>query len=130
MAESNRIEYKRELNDSFEKEVVAFLNYHDGGIIYLGIDKDGFAHGVNNADQLQLIIVKGRLRNNIQPSIMGLFDIIIEQRESKEIIRITVAGGQEKPYYLKNIWHDGKRLLHPSRQCIRTHAAGNDRFAV
>jgi len=100
MTENNRIEYKRELTDSLEKEVVAFLNYHDGGAIYLGIDKNGHTHGVNNADQLQLT-VKDRLRNNIQPSVMGLFDIILEQREDKAIIRITVAGGQEKPYYLK-----------------------------
>ena len=32
--ESNRIEYKRELADSLEKEVIAFLNYRDGGCIY------------------------------------------------------------------------------------------------
>ena len=36
--ESNRIEYKSELTDTLEKEVIAFLNYHGGGIIYLGID--------------------------------------------------------------------------------------------
>jgi predicted HTH transcriptional regulator len=100
MTENNRTEYKRELTDNLEKEVVAFLNYRDGGLIYLGIDEEGRVHGVNNCDQLQLAI-KDRLRNNIQPSIMGLFDIIHEQRDSKEIIRITVAGGQEKPYYLK-----------------------------
>ena len=33
MTESNRIEYKRQLTDNLEKEVVAFLNYHDGGVI-------------------------------------------------------------------------------------------------
>jgi len=38
MQESNRIELKRELTDTLEKEVVAFLNYRDGGVIYLGID--------------------------------------------------------------------------------------------
>jgi predicted HTH transcriptional regulator len=41
MIESNRIEYKRELSDSLEKEVVAFLNYAEGGIIYIGVDKSG-----------------------------------------------------------------------------------------
>ena len=39
--ESNRIEYKQELTDKLEKEVIAFLNYREGGIIYLGIDKNG-----------------------------------------------------------------------------------------
>jgi len=38
--ESNRIEYKQELSNGLEKEVIAFLNYRDGGIIYIGIDKN------------------------------------------------------------------------------------------
>lgn len=50
MSESNRIEYKRELTDGLEKEVIAFLNYKDGGVIYIGIDNDGITHGVPNLD--------------------------------------------------------------------------------
>ena len=38
MQESNRIELKRELTDTLEKEVIAFLNYRDGGVIYIGVD--------------------------------------------------------------------------------------------
>ena len=30
--ENIRIEYKRELTDGLEKEVIAFLNHHDGGL--------------------------------------------------------------------------------------------------
>lgn len=41
MVESNRLEYKRELTDGFEREAIAFLNYRDGGVIYIGIDGDG-----------------------------------------------------------------------------------------
>jgi len=41
MSETNRIEYKQELTDSLEKEVVSFLNYKEGGVIYIGIDKAG-----------------------------------------------------------------------------------------
>ena len=100
MTESNRIEYKRELTEGLEKEVVAFLNYHDGGVIYLGIDRDGEVTGLSDADAVQLA-VKDRLRNNILPSIMGLFDVLLEQRDDRNIVRITVAGGLEKPYYLK-----------------------------
>jgi hypothetical protein len=35
MSETNRIEYKQELSAKLdiEKEVIAFLNYHEGGII-------------------------------------------------------------------------------------------------
>ena len=48
MSETNRIEYKRELSKALdiEKEVIAFLNYPEGGIIYFGIDKDGSVIGV------------------------------------------------------------------------------------
>lgn len=64
--ENNRIVYKRELTDGLEKEVVAFLNAREGGILYLGIDKDGAVFGVEDCDKLQLAI-KDRLNNNIQP---------------------------------------------------------------
>ena len=37
--ETNRIENKEQLNEDFEQEVIAFLNYKEGGIIYVGIDK-------------------------------------------------------------------------------------------
>ena len=99
--ESNRIEYKRELSSSLEKEVIAFLNYHDGGIIYIGIDsKTNNVIGINDCDLVQLQI-KDRLRNNILPSCLGLFDVIHEVIENKDIIKITLASGFEKPYYLK-----------------------------
>jgi predicted HTH transcriptional regulator len=100
MTENNRIEYKRELTDGLEKEVIAFLNYHDGGIIYIGIDKHGAIYGVSECDALQLVI-KDRLKNNIQPSCLGLFDVIHETREGKDIIKLIVASGTEKPYYLR-----------------------------
>lgn len=32
---------------------------------------------------------------------MGLFDLVIEKREEKEVIKLIVAGGYEKPYYIK-----------------------------
>ena len=49
-SETNRVEYKRELIDDLEKEAIAFLNYHEGGVIYIGIDKTGKAVGVSDID--------------------------------------------------------------------------------
>jgi predicted HTH transcriptional regulator len=100
MHETNRIELKRALTDDLEKEVVAFLNYREGGIIYIGIDKNGVPVGIADTDAAQLKI-KDRLKNNILPSCMGLFDIIAESRAGKDVIKILVAGGIEKPYYLR-----------------------------
>jgi ATP-dependent DNA helicase RecG len=100
MSESNRIEFKQELTDTLEKEIVAFLNYHEGGIVYIGINKNGKAIGVIDADG-DMLKIKDRLKNNISPSCMGLFDIVLEERQSKHIIKITLASGPEKPYHLK-----------------------------
>jgi ATP-dependent DNA helicase RecG len=106
--ESNRIELKRELTDTLEKEVIAFLNYRDGGVIYIGIDdKTQKVIGVTDADTLQLKI-KDRIKNNISPSTMGLFDVIAETRDGKRIVKITVAGGSEKPYYLSKMGMSAK----------------------
>ncbi|MDX9848615.1 MAG: putative DNA binding domain-containing protein [Tenuifilaceae bacterium] len=102
MSETNRIEYKQELNSDvdIEKEVVAFLNYHEGGIIYVGIDKHGKAVGVSDIDS-DMLKIKDRIKNNISPSAMGLFDVVAENKEGKELIKIIVAGGTEKPYFKK-----------------------------
>jgi predicted HTH transcriptional regulator len=97
--ESQHLEYKRQLTDELEREVVAFLN-KEGGEIQIGINDDGTTHGVDAPDQVQLSL-KNRLKNNIQPSIMGLFEILHEKKDSKDIIRLIIAGGLEKPYYLK-----------------------------
>ena len=100
MSETNRIEYKQKLNDSLEKEVIAFLNYREGGQLFIGIDKNGIVLGVADSDGDQLKI-KDRLKHNISPSCMGLFDVVAEQKESKDIIKIIVAAGSEKPYFLR-----------------------------
>lgn len=98
--ETNRIENKERLNEDFEQEVIAFLNYKEGGIIYVGVRKDGKIVGVDNLDQIQLQI-KDRIKNNIQPSTLGLFDVIVEKIENQEVIKVVISSGTEKPYYLR-----------------------------
>lgn len=99
MIETNNVELKRELNDKFEKEVVSFLN-SKGGHIFIGINDDGSTYGVDNSDELQLII-KDRIKDKIAPSPIGFFEIISEERDNKNILHIIIASGNEKPYYLK-----------------------------
>ena len=98
--ETNRIENKEQLNEDFEQEVIAFLNYKEGGIIYVGINKNGQVAGVENTDLTQLQI-KDRIKNNIQPSTLGLFDVTVETIENKEVIKVIISSGTEKPYYLR-----------------------------
>jgi len=98
MTENSRIEFKTKLTDDLEKEVVAFLN-SEGGVIYIGRDETK-AYKLNNIDELQLKI-KDRLKHNISPSILGLFDIVLEEFNGEKVIKIIVASGSEKPYYIK-----------------------------
>ena len=100
MNETNRIEFKRELTRELdiEREIVAFLNYREGGILYIGIDNDGKPVGVQNIDD-DMLKIKSRIRNNIAPSPMGLFDVAVERIENVQVIKITIASGTEKPYY-------------------------------
>lgn len=99
--ESRDVEYKRELNESLEKEAVAFLNSREGGHILIGIDaKLDAVCGIENIDKVQLQI-KDRLKNNIELSVMGLFDVAVEKTENQNVIKIILAAGPEKPYYVK-----------------------------
>ena len=100
MIESNRVEFKSKLTEDLEKEVVAFLNYREGGILYIGVDDNGKGIKLPNIDEVQLKI-KDRLKNNISPSCLGLFDVIIENIDNVDIIKIIIATGSEKPYYIK-----------------------------
>ena len=65
--ELHNVEYKRELIPELEREVVAYLNCHLGGTIFIGVNNDGSIYGVKNVDQTAQTI-KNRLRGNIRPS--------------------------------------------------------------
>jgi predicted HTH transcriptional regulator len=98
--ESQHLEYKRELTDALEREVVGFLNSREGGRILIGVDDGGRILGLADPDGDQLKI-KDRLKQNIQPSCLGLFDVLIEESKGKTWIKLLVASGSEKPYYLR-----------------------------
>lgn len=99
--ESNRIELKATLNDKLEKEIVAFLNNREGGILYIGIDDKGNPVKNSDLDSMQLKIAD-RIKNNILPSTLGLFDIATEYVDNIPITKIIVSSGLEKPYYIKS----------------------------
>ncbi len=101
--ENSRIELKLHLNQNFEKEVVGFLNSKEGGNIYVGIsDKNEVVGAKKDIDALQLEI-KDRIKNNISPTPLGLFDIVVETLDNKNIVHVVIASGNEKPYYLRKL---------------------------
>ena len=101
LQESNRIEFKSVLNDKMEKEIVAFLNNQEGGVLYIGLDDAGHPLKNEGLDATQLKIAD-RIKNNILPSTMGLFDIVTEVIEEVPVIKIIVSSGLEKPYYIRS----------------------------
>lgn len=101
LQESNRIEFKAALNEKLEKEIVAFLNNHEGGILYIGMNDEGHPVQIPDRDAMQLKI-SDRIKNNILPSTLGLFDIVTENIENIPVTKIIVSSGLEKPYYIKN----------------------------
>ncbi|MCL2078465.1 MAG: putative DNA binding domain-containing protein [Oscillospiraceae bacterium] len=100
MHENNRLEFKRELNDRLERAVVSFLNYPGGGEILIGIDDSGSAIGILEMDATQLKITN-RIRNNLRPQTLGLYDIVQDVVDGKDIIRVIVSCGQQRPYYIR-----------------------------
>lgn len=100
LQESNRLEFKSVLNDKLEKEIVSFLNNKEGGILYIGVNDFGQPVGVNDLDGTQLKIAE-RIQNNILPSTLGLFDVLVESIENVPVIKVIVSSGTEKPYYIK-----------------------------
>lgn len=101
--ENSRNEFKIKLVDDLEETIIGFLNSKDGGNIYIGVSDDGTIKGLTgNLDQLQRKI-KDRIISNIEPSVLGLFDIEQLEENNKKYIHITIARGTEKPYYIKGM---------------------------
>lgn len=100
MNESDKLEFKREVNDSLVKEVIAFCN-SSGGTIVIGYNDDGSVYGVENVRK-ELDKVNSKLHDSIEPDISFLVSPRIEKQEGKDIIIVEVLQGTSKPYYLKN----------------------------
>lgn len=61
MVENDSTEYKEKLTAGLEKEVVAFLNAH-GGTIFIGVDRNGNAVGMEKCDAVRQIRGDGQGR--------------------------------------------------------------------
>ena len=102
VVEDIRNEFKVKLTDKFEEEVISFLNTN-GGNIYIGVDDKGDVVGINgNIDLLQRTI-KDRIKDNIMPSTLGLYDVVVLEENDKKYIKIIVARGSDDSYYIKGM---------------------------
>ena len=96
MFETENIEFKLQFTDELYKEVIAYANT-DGGVIYIGIDNNGNAVGIDNVDENYTRITNG-IRDAIMPDVTMFVKYTIQENR---VVRITVGEGSYKPYYLK-----------------------------
>ena len=58
--ETENVEFKAQITDELSKEIIAFANT-DGGVIYVGIDNDGNAIGIDDVDESIIVPRDGKL---------------------------------------------------------------------
>lgn len=94
--ETENIEFKAQFTEDIYKEIIAFANT-EGGVIYIGIDNDGNAKGIDNVDETYTRITNG-IRDAILPDVTMFVKYTIQENR---VVRISVGEGSYKPYYLK-----------------------------
>lgn len=113
--EGINVEYKKIYIPEIKKEIVAFAN-SEGGTIYIGIDDQGLIQGIDNPDEIMLKLASS-IRDSIKPDIIPFVRIDIVKHDSKNIIKIEVEVGTNRPYYLSD------KGLKPSGVYVRKGSA-------
>lgn len=98
--ETDHIELKEIFVPEIKKEVVAFTN-SDGGTIYIGISDDGKFLGLNDDDST-MQQVSNAIRDGICPDVTMFTQLSFVHEEGKTAIKISVARGTKRPYYLRD----------------------------
>ena len=121
MTESVNVEFKeldresRGLPSSTAKELISFANT-EGGNMYFGIADDGSVTGVDNPEDVMSRIAS-LVHDSILPDLMPFIQIRPVKMEGKNVVRVTVSIGTERPYYLR------KEGLRPSGVFVRRGSA-------
>lgn len=96
--ESETLELKSILTADIKKEIIAFSNTK-GGIIYIGITDEGNIIGVSDVEK-ECERLSSMIHDGIKPDIKMCISISAIKIESKDIIKITIIQGTNRPYYL------------------------------
>ncbi len=97
--ENKTTEFKREYVEDIKNTIVAFAN-SDGGTLYIGVNDDGIACGVNNVDDTMLRVTNV-IRDTIRPDITMFAECRNDVMNEKPIVCVTVQRGTARPYYLR-----------------------------
>lgn len=121
MRENVDVEFKEldrnsgKLPESLSREIISFANT-EGGDIYIGIRDDGTVIGVADPDDV-MTRISSAAHDTILPDIIPFLQIRTVEMDGKEVIRISVSVGTERPYYLAS------KGLKPSGVYVRRGSA-------
>ena len=93
--ESNNLEFKLQVTDTFLKTVSAFANYRDGRIKF-GVDDNGNNVGLGSIKQDSLKI-EHKINDSIKPR--PTYQLGVDEIDGKKIIVLDVFMGEDTPYY-------------------------------
>ncbi len=96
--ESETLELKRQLTDDIIKEIIAFANAK-GGRIIIGVDDNGEIVGVDDAKQI-CEKLSSKINDLIRPSIIALTSISIIEEDDKQLVKVEILRGTNRPYYI------------------------------
>ena len=112
MIETEKLEFKEIVTDEIYKAVIAFANV-GGGTLIVGLNKQGAASPLADIDMEYTRLTNG-IRDAIVPDVTMFVKYTLEKNGT---IRLDVAEGSYKPYYLKS------KGLKPSGVYIRQGAS-------
>lgn len=98
MLENKTTEFKREYMDDIKYAVIAFANT-DGGKIYIGMNDDGTARGVEDVDGTMLRVTN-MIRDAVRPDVTMFMECGVEIIDGKNIVILIIQRGTSRPYYL------------------------------
>lgn len=98
IAENKTTEFKREYVEDIKNTIIAFANC-DGGTLYIGVNDDGTACGVDNVDGTMLRVTNA-IRDAVRPDVTMFVECNNDLMDEKPIVRVTVQRGTARPYYL------------------------------
>ncbi len=89
--ETESVELKERLNDSFVRKVVSFLNTNNG-TIYIGVTDDGEVIGIDSVDET-LKSISNIIVDSINPSCKEFVKPMALLEEGKLIVKVEVGKG-------------------------------------
>lgn len=115
MLENKTTEFKREYMDDIKYAVIAFANT-DGGKIYIGMNDDGTARGVEDVDGTMLRVTN-MIRDAVRPDVTMFMECGVEIIDGKNIVILIIQRGTSRPYYLHG------KGVHPEGVYVRQGAS-------